>query len=361
MPKVSVIVPIYGVEKYLRECLDSIINQTLKDIEIICIDDGSKDNCPAIIDEYAQKDKRIIAIHKLNGGYGHSCNAGLDIANGEYIAIVEPDDFIDKNMFLNLHDAALRNNADIVKSNYIENYNLNNGSFQKIMPDNKEFVKPRSVFTLREFPAFMLIHPSVWSCLYKKEFLDKNKIRFIEAKGAGWTDNPFQVMTMNLAQRIFYVDKAYYYWRKLNLDDANDLKDITVPFLRISEIHKWLKEQNINDSGILSFLYKRELVYFHIINRIITKDRISDYFALLKDYAGTVDISVIKSSRILKPRDKRFFFLLSRFPLLAVILDKFRVLKHNLLKFRFGKKERYIRVCGKIPKLTNFGDFSKTT
>ena len=99
MPKVSIIVPIYGVEKYIKQCLDSIINQSLEDIEIILIDDGSKDNCPAIIDDYASKDTRIIAIHKENGGYGAANNVGLSIATGEYIGIVEPDDYIDKHMF----------------------------------------------------------------------------------------------------------------------------------------------------------------------------------------------------------------------------------------------------------------------
>ena len=87
-PKVSIIVPVYNVEKYLRQCLESVINQTLKEIEIICIDDGSPDNCGAIIDEYAQKDTRIVAIHKENGGYGSALNYGFSIAKGEYIGIV---------------------------------------------------------------------------------------------------------------------------------------------------------------------------------------------------------------------------------------------------------------------------------
>ena len=95
MPKVSVIIPVYNVEKYLRQCLDSVINQTLKDIEIICVDDGSTDNCPNILDEYAAKDARIKIIHKKNEGYGKAMNVGISHASGEYIGIVEPDDYID--------------------------------------------------------------------------------------------------------------------------------------------------------------------------------------------------------------------------------------------------------------------------
>ena len=121
MSKVYVIVPIYGVEQFLEEALDSILNQTLNDLEIILIDDGSKDNCPQIIDEYVQKDSRIIAIHKENGGYGAACNLGLEKASGEYIAIFEPDDYIDPKMYEDLYNIAQANNSDIVKE-------YNNGS-----------------------------------------------------------------------------------------------------------------------------------------------------------------------------------------------------------------------------------------
>ena len=97
-PRVSIIVPVYGVEKFIKEALDSLVNQSLKEIEIIIVDDGSKDACPEIIDEYAKEDKRIIAIHKANEGYGTACNAALAVAKGKYVAIMEPDDFVAKNL-----------------------------------------------------------------------------------------------------------------------------------------------------------------------------------------------------------------------------------------------------------------------
>ena len=98
-PSVSILVPCYNVEKYIHQCMDSIISQTLKDIEIICINDGSKDNTLSILKEYADKDKRIVIIDKSNSGYGDSMNQGLKKANGEYIGIVESDDFVEPNMF----------------------------------------------------------------------------------------------------------------------------------------------------------------------------------------------------------------------------------------------------------------------
>ena len=114
-PKVSIIVPTYNVEKYLAECMETIIAQTLKDIEIICVDDGSTDNSGTILDSYAAKDNRIKVIHKENGGYGKAMNVGLDNASGEYIGIVEPDDKIELNMYETLYLAAEKNNVDFVK------------------------------------------------------------------------------------------------------------------------------------------------------------------------------------------------------------------------------------------------------
>ena len=99
MIKVSILMPACNVEKFLRECMDSVVGQTLKDIEIICIDDGSKDSTGDILDDYAEQDERVKVIHKPNSGYGHSMNVGLQHATGEYIGIIETDDFADLDMF----------------------------------------------------------------------------------------------------------------------------------------------------------------------------------------------------------------------------------------------------------------------
>jgi glycosyltransferase involved in cell wall biosynthesis len=122
IPLISVIVPIYNVETYLEKCLNSIINQTYKNLEIILVDDGSPDNCGKICDEYALKEKRIKVIHKPNGGLSDARNAGLDIAKGEYIAFVDSDDYIAENMYEDLLCIAQKEAADIVTcAIYIEN------------------------------------------------------------------------------------------------------------------------------------------------------------------------------------------------------------------------------------------------
>lgn len=117
---VSVIVPVYKVEKYLHRCIDSIINQTYKNLEIILVDDGSPDNCGKICDEYAEKDNRIKVIHKSNGGLSSARNAGLDVANGDYVYFVDSDDYIDTKLVEDNLNLAIEHDADMVCFNYFE-------------------------------------------------------------------------------------------------------------------------------------------------------------------------------------------------------------------------------------------------
>ena len=112
--KISVIIPVYKVEKYINQCIESVIDQTYDNLEIILIDDGSPDKCPQICDEYANKDKRIIVVHKKNGGLASSRNIGLDLASGDLISFVDSDDWIDREMFAEMVQLKEKYNASIV-------------------------------------------------------------------------------------------------------------------------------------------------------------------------------------------------------------------------------------------------------
>ena len=215
-PKVSILVPCYNVEKYLPECLDSIIDQTLKDIEIICINDGSTDSTLKIIKQYAKKDKRIVVIDKENEGYGKSMNRGIDAATGEYIGIVESDDWIDSDMFESLVKIADKNELDVIKSNFYE-YTTEKGSVFRqsfLLGDKNKVIKPinnKNVF---------FIQPSIWSAIYKRDFIEKNKIRFLESPGASYQDTGFAFKVWSMAKRAFLTDKAYLHYRCDNTNSS---------------------------------------------------------------------------------------------------------------------------------------------
>ena len=117
-PKVSIVVPVYNTEKYLRQCIESILAQTLSEIEIIIVDDGSKAECAALCDELAGTDSRIKVIHKVNGGLGFARNSGMEIASGEYVGFVDSDDYIQPGMYEALHKAAVKYNADLVMTGF---------------------------------------------------------------------------------------------------------------------------------------------------------------------------------------------------------------------------------------------------
>lgn len=217
MAKISVVVPVYNVEKYLKECIDSIINQTLEDIEIICVNDGSTDSSLDILNDYAKKDSRIIVINKSNSGYGHTMNMGLNAATGEYIGIIESDDFADKNMFEDLYKLAKEYDADIVKGDWYNYWSKN-----KFARKNNRIssAKALKLTNSKQDKSLLRINPSVWSAIYKKEFLNKYNIRFLETPGASYQDLAFSFKVFALAEKVILTDKAYLYYRQDNMNSS---------------------------------------------------------------------------------------------------------------------------------------------
>lgn len=213
MPKVSVLVPVYNVEKYLRECLESLVHQTLQDIEIICINDGSTDNSSKILEEYLQQYSQIKIINKENSGYGASMNLGLNAATGQYIGIIEPDDFTKPEMFEDLYKLAIANDADVVKSDFYF-YITEKKRARKAGKIDK--TKCGKIFNIETDCKILKIMPSIWSSIYKKEFLSENNIRFLETSGASYQDTSFAFKTLSTAKRIMFTDKAYLYYRQDN-------------------------------------------------------------------------------------------------------------------------------------------------
>lgn len=207
---ISVLVPICNVEKYLSQCLDSILNQTFRNLEVICINDGSTDSSLDIIKKYAKIDARIVVIDKANSGYGDSMNRGLSVAKGKYIGIVESDDFIEKDMYERLFNEAEKYGLDIVKGKYNlywSDARCEKHSQRKQIQDDIASIE-NQVFSPRQYPVVCLTTPSIWSALYKKDFLVKNNIKFLPTPGASYQDTSFAFKVWGMAGKAMLLD--YY-------------------------------------------------------------------------------------------------------------------------------------------------------
>lgn len=338
----------------------------MTDIEIILIDDGSPDKCPQIVDEYAAKDERIVVIHKPNGGYGSACNIGFERAKGEYIAIVEPDDFIDENMYRVLYKAAKKNDSDVVKSAFNTYYDITERKPHAVknhwFPETKRkknqlWEMPQEVFTIYEHPEFFYFHPSVWTCIYRRDFIERHRIRMEEIPGAGWADNLFQIQTLCLAKSIVYVDTAFYYWRLKHVDDAKDLKDLTIPFLRTRTIHVWLRANHITDENIWACLHKRELTYIQVVFRSAKFMHMQDLGAvrpMLEEMLDKMSPELIKTNRNITREElgyyhqfvsssSRSYFFYRIFGEYFFMTLALKILKAIFsFKIRFGKKSFYV-------------------
>lgn len=262
-PLVSVVMPMYNQEKYIKKCIESVINQTLKDIEIIVVNDGSTDSSPDVIKKYAEKDKRIVFIDKPNTGYGNSVNIGMKHATGEYVGIVETDDFIAEDMFETLYNLSENGTVDVIKGNFYDYYehpdrepDMIENNERRDMPDVKE------KFTIRQYPQILWGHPSVWSAIYRRAFLQENNIVLKEVKGGGWVDNPFFFDTLCKAESVKWTRRPLYYYRKTSANSSSTgIVNPNLPFDRMNDNLDVLEKDGFTDDVTFRYAYSRALMY----------------------------------------------------------------------------------------------------
>jgi len=202
MPKVSVIVPVYNVENYLAKCLDSLVNQTLKDIEIIVVNDGSPDNSQDIIDKYAKKYKNIKAYKKENGGLSDARNYGIKKATGDYIAFVDSDDYVDTTMYEKMYKKATKNNYDIVVCDFA--YLYEDG---RIIP-----VKSNLHYAKNNVKNYLLLPPMATIRIIKRELLNKYKFK----KNIFYEDLELMPKLADTTDKIGFLEEPLYYYLQRN-------------------------------------------------------------------------------------------------------------------------------------------------
>ena len=308
MPKVSVIVPIYKVQKYLFQCISSIIDQTLKDIEIILIDEGDDDECYAIMCLFANKDNRVRIIHQKNGGYGASCNIGIKEAKGEYISIIESDDHIEPEMLEEMYNTAKKNDADIIKTPfyYFSDGQDGQGDTRKVCEYRERISKcsPKTCFSILDYPQQMSVHASIWSGLYRTEFMRSNKLGFIDAKGAGYVDVGFRLETFLASKKVFWLDKPFYNYRITNSESSTNQFNIDAMLHRWEEAHdmietKYKEKYAFVASELILDEYLNTLGWFHIIPFTEKQTK------LLEDNLRRVPKEYIENSRALLNSQKK--------------------------------------------------------
>ena len=302
MIKLSVLVPIYNVEKYLDECLSSLAKQTMKDIEIICINDGSTDNSSRILQKYAKEYSNFVVINKKNSGYGDSMNRGLGKAKGEYISIVESDDFIEPGAFEELYDLAKKNQADIVKANY---YHHSKGSdeLHKVVKNQKL----NTPLTLADDTSILLEEPGIWSAIYRREFLEENKIKFCTTPGASYQDTGFHFKSFCAAKKIIYTDKAYLHYR---IDNANSsvksLEKVNYIVGEYGEIEKFIECYNLPKEVLATLQVAKFGAYHWNLQRLPKKLAVKFAKTIKQEFSNAKKTNLIQKQYF----PKRYWFAL---------------------------------------------------
>lgn len=239
-PKISVIVPVYGIESYLPKCIQSLLSQTFRDIEIILVDDGSKDSSGRICDEFATRDSRIIVLHKPNGGLSSARNAGLDVASGSWIMHVDGDDWLEPDMLECLYNKAQETDSDVVFADFFYDY-----------PDYSEPAhfydwNNQGYTGLREYIASGMTCLS--GTLVKKSLYDENNLRSPEGISC-CEDFHLIIRLCYFAKKIAKIDKSFYHYCQRSTSILHNLDDKTEREERLvySEIIKFFKERGVYD------------------------------------------------------------------------------------------------------------------
>ena len=241
-PAISVLIPICNVEKYLRQCLESLRTQTFTDFEAICLNDGSADSSSVIAHGFADADPRFRVIDKPNSGYGATMNVGLDEARGEHIAVLESDDFMYPNALEILFTALTKHDAQVAKGNFTFYWSANGGRdelHQMISPD----MTGKVIDTRRDMRIFFQ-KASIWSGLYRRDFLENNHIRFLETPGASYQDTSFAFKVWACAQRaVFVIDPIIHYRQDNESSSVNSKGKVYCVCKEYDEIDRWLSQR----------------------------------------------------------------------------------------------------------------------
>ncbi len=276
---ISIIIPVYKVEKYIRKCLDSVINQTYKNLQIIIVDDGSPDKCGEICNEYAKRDDRIQVIHKKNGGISDARNVGIRAATGKYIGFVDSDDYISSDMFEDMYNLIESQKADVCITNFYT-VNGDNVSIKNIDAEDKIL---SSIEVLKEILLDKSIQSYAWNKLYKRELF--NDIEY--PVGKKYEDIGTTFYIMEKCDKIIVSSKPYYYYYINRSDSIVNIKseDSILDYMDLIETRydyiekKYSELKDYNDYYLVNILLTAYDESFLVQNPSETlKQRLESYY-----------------------------------------------------------------------------------
>lgn len=252
---VSIIIPVYNAEKYLKRCIDSLLKQTYRNLEIILIDDGSTDSCPLICADYSKKEPSIKVIYSKNYGQGVARNKGLDIAKGEFISFVDADDVLKEDAIERLSAVAEEGQYDIVSGSYFRvdkkvkasSNSCNSGKIER--KGCKDNIKRYNLYKTTSSFGY------VWGKLYRRAFLNRNKLRFSEERKVFMEDSLFNLKAFSFSPRYFVLSEPVYYYYIYDSSSSNKIEDITSQALKmLYDYDSFLKNVNKYEENLDLFV-----------------------------------------------------------------------------------------------------------
>lgn len=322
-PLISIIVPCYKVEEYLDKCIESIVKQTYKNLEIILVNDGSPDNCAQICDDWAKRDSRIKVIHKENGGLSSARNAGLDIAKGEYISFIDSDDFIDITFIEFLYLKLKESNADISCCGYYHYFNADLKEIRHFKNINLVMNSCEAIIKMNTIGYFGV---GSWNKLYKSELF--NDIRFPIGKlSEDWF---ILYKLIDKANKITYNSEPKYYYRQRKGSITRNIK-INYDCEEASKNCLEFCRENYPlavDSAIQSYTLACIGIYNTILCSNENKSKLKIYKDKINKYKNRVSLNGINKSR--KIQIKLFYYSTWLYNLSFKIYNLFRILKYNV-------------------------------
>lgn len=271
MIKISIIVPVYNMEKYLEKCLDSLVNQTLKEIEIIVINDGSKDNSINILKQYAKKYKNIKIYDHDNQGISKTRNFGIEKAKGEYIAFIDSDDYVDTRMFEVMYERAKKDNLDIVVCDYY-NYYENRNEIEKF-----KIVDFEDTTISKDKSLIFQINPSPWNKIYRKDLFKIKKYRF--PIGIKYEDLGYVPILLTEANKIGKVNIPLNYYLIRGNSETTTIDERVFDIFKILDIlYEYFKKKNMENSKEVEFLFISKLTMYNLQQKLNTNKKCANEF-----------------------------------------------------------------------------------